>query len=201
MDFRILQINIERDTAHHAFFGSEQLLALSKTVFPPPKELYEVAYCGKATKLKPNELWRIFNRDYPKRYRGRSMSISDVIEYTLPNNEKFYLFVDDIGFTPIDFGEEYSYSRLPEYIPGTGNYDDYVKFFYCSEKGERVVTVNVDAVLNGSRQGTCSEKGIVILTLSEVLRTIFVSKREKRAGGTSQAQKSVYEIFSDIVNL
>lgn len=201
MDFKLLQINLEKDAVHHAFSGSRELLALSETIFPPPKELYEVAYSGKAAKIKPSELWHIFNVDYPERFRGRSMSVSDVIEYTLPNSEKLYLFVDSIGFVPLDFGEEFVYSRMPEYVSGTGNGDDYVRFYYMGSKGERIVTVNVDSVMKGSREGNCSEKGSVVLTPSEMLQTIFVSEMAKRKDSDSCTLKSVYEIFSDILRL
>ena len=201
LDFKLLQINMEKDSNHHAFFDSQSLLSLSKTVFPPPLELYDVVYTGKAAKINPEELWHIFNDDFPERFRGRSMSVSDVIEYTTPNNEKLYLFCDSAGFVPVDFGEKYRYRKMPEYIPGTGSHDDYVRFYYAEGEGERILNANVDFVLQGLRQGNCSSKGIDILTPSEILQIIFVSKRAKEKLTGQFTGESAYEIFSRLIRI
>lgn len=129
------------------------------------------------------------------------MSVSDVIDYTLPSNEKLYLFCDDFGFIPIDFGEKYRYCRISEYISGTGAHDDYVLFHYANGEGERTPKVNVDFILLGLRQGTCSVKEIDILTPSEVLQTIHVSERAKRKESEHYAGENPYKIFSKLLKI
>lgn len=86
---------------------------------------------------------------------------------------------------PVDFGEKYRYRKMPEYIPGTGSHDDYVRFYYVEGEGERILNANVDFVLQGLRQGNCSSKGIDILTPSEILQIIF--RQQKSQGKTNRS--------------
>lgn len=78
---------------------------------------YSVAYTGKASALNPEELFCIYNDEFPRREKARSLSVSDIIEYTFPSGERLYLFCDSFGFDPVDFGDNYRVCKEAEYLP------------------------------------------------------------------------------------
>ena len=70
-----------------------------------PAELYENVYIGEVNANSPKDIFRIFNLKHPKDYRGRSLSVSDVIEIQdVPDSSHFY-FCDPIGFTEVEFNK------------------------------------------------------------------------------------------------
>lgn len=78
---------------------------------------YSVAYTGKASAFNPEELFCIYNDEFPRREKARSLSVSDIIEYTFPSGERLYLFCDSFGFDPVDFGDNYRVCKEAEYLP------------------------------------------------------------------------------------
>ena len=50
----------------------------------------------------PEELYRIFNTDPPADYRGRALSVSDIITVSDGDTQKSY-FCDSVGFKEIEF--------------------------------------------------------------------------------------------------
>ena len=89
MDYRVLQMHATEDAKDYIFRPSRELILSAKTVYPPPLELYGAAYTGKASALDPEELYCIYNDDFPRREKARSLSVSDIIEYTFPSGERF----------------------------------------------------------------------------------------------------------------
>lgn len=71
-----------------------------------PADIYEAVYSGKVEAESCDDLWRIFNLNIPKDYKGRSMSVSDVIEVIDSDSRSDFFFCDDIGFETIAFEKE-----------------------------------------------------------------------------------------------
>lgn len=102
-EFSIYQINVDRDTANVCFIGMESLEKIKGT-----KEVnaaaYDRVYDGKMDCISLENIYQKFNVDHPTDYKGRSLSVSDVVEIRESDtlNPGFY-FVDSIGFKSISF--------------------------------------------------------------------------------------------------
>ena len=102
-EFSIYQINVDRDTANVCFIGMESLEKIKGT-----KEVnaaaYDRVYDGKMDCISLENIYQKFNVDHPADYKGRSLSVSDVVEIRGSDtlNSGFY-FVDSIGFKSISF--------------------------------------------------------------------------------------------------
>ena len=102
-EFSIYQINVDRDTANVCFIGMESLEKIKGT-----KEVnaaaYDRVYDGKMDCVSLENIYQKFNVDHPADYKGRSLSVSDVVEIRESDtlNPGFY-FVDSIGFKSISF--------------------------------------------------------------------------------------------------
>ena len=90
-----------------AFFRA---LKLSKRYSRAKKSraIYDKVFDGDVDCHSLNDIFRKFNLDHPEGYRGRSMSVSDVVEIVeAPERmEKGCFFVDDIGFKKVSFDSE-----------------------------------------------------------------------------------------------
>ena len=102
-EFSIYQINVDRDTANVCFIGMESLEKIKGT-----KEVnaaaYDRVYDGKMDCISLENIYQKFNVDHPADYKGRSLSVSDVVEIRESDtlNPGVY-FVDSIGFKSISF--------------------------------------------------------------------------------------------------
>ena len=102
-EFSIYQINVDRDAANVCFIGMESLKRIKGT-----KEVnaaaYDRVYDGKMDCISLESIYQKFNVDHPAAYKGRSLSVSDVVEIRESDtlNPGFY-FVDSIGFKSISF--------------------------------------------------------------------------------------------------
>lgn len=102
-EFSIYQINTDRDNNRVCFLGLDTLERFqhSKEVDPV---LYDRVYDGKLDCNSLETIYEKFNIDHPADYKGRSLSVSDVVEIKGSDtlNPGFY-FVDSIGFKSISF--------------------------------------------------------------------------------------------------
>ena len=102
-EFSIYQINTDRDNNRVCFLGLDTLERFqhSKEVDPV---LYDRVYDGKLDCNSLENIYQKFNVDHPADYKGRSLSVSDVVEIRGSDtlNPGFY-FVDSIGFKLISF--------------------------------------------------------------------------------------------------
>ena len=102
-EFSIYQINTDRDDNRICFLGLDTLERFqhSKEVDPV---LYDRVYDGKLDCNSLETIYEKFNIDHPADYKGRSLSVSDVVEIRESDtlNPGFY-FVDCIGFKSISF--------------------------------------------------------------------------------------------------
>ena len=102
-EFSIYQINTDRDNNRVCFLGLDPLERFqhSKEVDPV---LYDRVYDGKLDCNSLETIYEKFNINHPADYKGRSLSVSDVVEIRESDtlNPGFY-FVDSIGFKSISF--------------------------------------------------------------------------------------------------
>ena len=102
-EFSIYQINTDRDNNRVCFLGLDTLERFqhSKEVDPV---LYDRVYDGKLDCNSLETIYEKFNINHPADYKGRSLSVSDVVEIRESDtlNPSFY-FVDSIGFKSISF--------------------------------------------------------------------------------------------------
>ena len=102
-EFSIYQINTDRDDNRICFLGLDTLERFqhSKEVDPV---LYDRVYDGKLDCNSLETIYEKFNINHPADYKGRSLSVSDVVEIRESDtlNPGFY-FVDSIGFKSIPF--------------------------------------------------------------------------------------------------
>ena len=78
-EFSIYQINTDRDNNRVCFLGLDSLERFqhSKAVDPA---LYDRVYDGKLDCSCLETIYEKFNIDHPADYKGRSLSVSDVVE-------------------------------------------------------------------------------------------------------------------------
>lgn len=106
MKIKIYQVNTERDENRVAFMGYD---SLSKFQGSPDvdSKIYDKVFEGEVNCFTLEKLYEIFNREHPAGYKGRSMSVSDVVEIIDGNTGKSYFhFCDSFGFQRVSFEPE-----------------------------------------------------------------------------------------------
>ena len=79
MEIKIYQINMERDTDRVAFESLENLQAFHGSA-QVDSSIYDKVYEGNVDCSGLEDVFQMFNLDHPEGYRGRSLSVSDVVE-------------------------------------------------------------------------------------------------------------------------
>jgi hypothetical protein len=69
----------------------------------PPAALYDAVYTYETAMETPEDAYRRFNTNQPADYKGRSLSISDIIEINYGFGTPCCFFCDSIGFCPVIF--------------------------------------------------------------------------------------------------
>ena len=109
MNIKIYQINTDRDdpVKRRTFQSLEALEKIFKST-EIKSDLYDKVFDGDVDCHSLNDIFRKFNLDHPEGYRGRSLSVSDVVEIVeAPEGiKKGCFFVDDIGFKKVSFDSE-----------------------------------------------------------------------------------------------
>lgn len=111
MKIKVYQINPERDINRVAFLGTHGLKSLNKQQESDKvivdSSIYDEVFYGEIDAADLEVVFVTFGQNRPEGFKGRSMSVSDVVEiiYSDGENPGFY-FCDSIGFTQIDFDPE-----------------------------------------------------------------------------------------------
>ena len=71
-----------------------------------PAQLYETIYTGEVDAETLEEVFCIFNVEFPKDYRGRSLSVSDVVEVIDSPKESRFYYCDTVGFKEVAFNKD-----------------------------------------------------------------------------------------------
>lgn len=98
MEITIYQIDLDKDENRVAFLGHESLEHYQGTS-EIDSEIYEKVYEGTVDAKDLEYIFRIFNVDQPEDYRGRSLSVSDIVETVDDRTgECSWHYCDTIGF-------------------------------------------------------------------------------------------------------
>ena len=102
MDIAIYQVNMGRDhnrVAFQSLDGLERFQGSSEI----ESEIYDKVFEGEVSCENLEDVYRMFNLDHPKGYKGRSLSVSDVVEVIGADGESTYNFCDTVGFQKVNF--------------------------------------------------------------------------------------------------
>lgn len=101
MRVKIYQVDHVADTHHMMFQG---LAAFEKQYGGRiPAEIYALVFDGELKVRNPEQVFVMFNVDHPAGYTGRSLSMSDVVEFV---DDGVSYFCDFIGFKKVIFESE-----------------------------------------------------------------------------------------------
>ena len=78
MKIAIYQIAIERDENRLAFQSLNHIISVSNGRVPV--ELYDCVFAGEVSAQTLEDIFYVFNMEHPSGYKGRSLSVSDVVE-------------------------------------------------------------------------------------------------------------------------
>lgn len=180
--YTILQIDHTQDNRNYMFMPQDFLLSHGDT-FPPPKDIYKEVYTECQPKFNPEAVYTRFNVNHPMDYKGRSLSISDIIRYTLPNGEVLDLYCDHVGYVGVDQRSESKVAKEPEYSPATDRTSDVVSLFYTKGEKKKTITVNISHLFPGKCCGIDEDGETVALSPAEiynVLRTCEIGRSQIR---------------------
>ena len=101
MQIAIYQINMDRDYKDVAFEAYDKLgLDVEPDNFDP--EIYDLVFEGDVDCSNLEDVYQMFNLEHPEGYRGRSLSVSDVVEIRDGEKAGFY-YCDSFGFRKVAF--------------------------------------------------------------------------------------------------
>ena len=110
MKITVYQIVPELDNDHLMFRRLNFIKTASGNKVPA--EIYEAVYSGELEISSPDDAFVIFNTAFPEGYKGRSMSVSDVVEMAHSSDDSRFYFCDSpCGFPEIEF--EKAHAMLP----------------------------------------------------------------------------------------
>ena len=106
MKIRIFQINTDRDEYHRCFRGYDELPVSegSGESKAPDSGIYDLIFEGNVDCKNLEDVYQMFNLNHPERYKGRSLSVSDVVEMQNEKGRKItYHYCDTFGFREVFF--------------------------------------------------------------------------------------------------
>ena len=104
MKIVLYQIIPEIDTKHLLFNSLDYINKSCGDKFPA--DIYETVFSGDIEAGNCEDVFRIFNTKFPAEYKGRSMSVSDVVEIIDSDNQSKFFFCDSLGFKEIEFDKK-----------------------------------------------------------------------------------------------
>ena len=102
MKINIYQINMGRDSNRVAFQSLDELQRFQGSS-EIESEIYDKVFEGEVNCENLEDVYCMFNLNRPENYKGRSLSVSDVVEIIDENSESSFNFCDTIGFQKVNF--------------------------------------------------------------------------------------------------
>ena len=106
MKIKIYQVNMGRDENRTAFMGMDE----REHFLPSPaidSSIYDRAFDGEVDCKGLEDVFQMFNINHPEGYRGRSLSVSDVVEIVEAEGvDTGFYFCDSVGFKKVEFDPE-----------------------------------------------------------------------------------------------
>ena len=101
--FKLYQIDVDHDDVSICFMNLKQIQKITGQE-QVPSQYYMLSYEGNGAYKNLEEIYMQFNVQHPDDFRGRSMSVSDVVEVVSSDSiEKGFYFCDSYGFQKIEF--------------------------------------------------------------------------------------------------
>lgn len=157
MRIKVYQIVSERDKRNVKFAGSEELEKYqgSERV---DAALYDEVFDGDVDRNTLEGVYELLNTDHPPLYRGRSLSVSDIVK-----TEDRFFYCDRFGFKEVDFDESLATKpkdllRVVFVEPGKAAYVAEIENSLRAE--QRAVGGKIERIYN--QDGTfilCNEEG------------------------------------------
>lgn len=104
MKITLYQMTLEPDNAYLLFRDLKSIQTTCGNRIPA--ERYEAVYHGELDIQTVEDAFYIFNMEHPEGYRGRSLSVSDVVEIFDPEKGYVFYFCDTFGFRSVAFDRE-----------------------------------------------------------------------------------------------
>ena len=101
MKIAIYQIAIERDENRLAFQSLNHIISVSNGRVPV--ELYDCVFAGEVSVQTLEDIFYVFNMEHPSGYKGRSLSVSDVVEIFLHQEKASSITVSQSGSSGFTF--------------------------------------------------------------------------------------------------
>lgn len=116
IDIKLYQINMDRDEDEVAFLSLDKVVKKNSEKGIDP-EIYDLVFEGEVPVGNLEQVYTLFNIDHLDGYKGRSLSVSDVVkvEKSEQISPGFY-YCDTIGFKAVDFDETKTSSALTHKI-------------------------------------------------------------------------------------
>ena len=80
-----------------------------------PSEIYECVFDGLLEVRNPEEVFQVFNYAHPDGYKGRSMSVSDIVVFEYNNEKKTAYFCSRFGFKIIAYWKDERWEEMLHY--------------------------------------------------------------------------------------
>ena len=102
MLIKIYQIDRSLDSEHMIFSDLDSMLKMYNRI---PTEIYKCVYNGEVKAANLEEVYCAFNLNHPYGYKGRSMSVSDIVEVINEKNDSDFYYCDTVSFCNVTFKE------------------------------------------------------------------------------------------------
>ena len=103
MNITIYQIDMDRDEDRVCFLSHENLARFQGSE-KINSAIYDKVFTGKVDCNNLEDVYCMFNLNHPDGYKGRSLSVSDVVEVCEDEEvQKGFYFCDDLGFKEVEF--------------------------------------------------------------------------------------------------
>ena len=114
MKIKIYQINMGRDEHRITFLGSDEFPRFTGST-EVNSSIYDCVFEGEVNCKTLEGVYQMFNFNHPEGYRGRSMSMSDILEIVDSESiDKGFYYCDTVGFTKKDFEPEKTQPLKPK---------------------------------------------------------------------------------------
>lgn len=101
MKVRIYQIVPELDEKHLMFRNLQTVIDKSNGKIPA--DIYACVYEGELEAKSLEDVFCVLNCAFPKDYRARSLSVSDIVEVINSDEQSSFYFCDSFGFQLFPF--------------------------------------------------------------------------------------------------
>ncbi len=114
MRMRLYQINMDRDEKGLAFMNYEFVKRRTHSN-RIDRKIYDCVFDGVVDCKSLESVFALFNFRYPEGYRGRSLSLSDVVEVLESDHmPKGLYYCDSVGFKEVMFTQDKELNKPPK---------------------------------------------------------------------------------------